>query len=804
MTTVASMMRRHIYRRYAANDLTRNRAVTVALVLVLVVGASLMATGAMVIERVVGSTNRLFDEAKPPHVLQMHTGDHDRVALAGFASRHPEIDAWHVQEMLGYDGTVITWERPETGASGDLADSLIDNLFVTQNSEFDLLLDDTGAVPAPAAGEVYVPVAYQERFELQVGDQLGVRTNSGTHDLRVRGFVRDAQMASSLSSATRFLVAETDLRELERAGGGASEIIVAYRLADPSLIADLQRAYESDEALPKNGQAVTFPMIRIINAVSDGLVAAALVLMSLLLVAIALLNVRFVIRGTLEDEVREIGAMKAMGIPNRTIRGLYLTKYRVMAAVACVIGGMAAVAATEVLTRSMRVNYAEAPVSGWTILVPVLALAGVYGFVVAMCRGILARVNRIEVVAALVHGSTSDERRTARPAARQARGVHRARLISARGGGLTRRLVLNDLRAERRQWVLIPVVFLIAAVVVTLPTNLLTTFQDPRVVTYMGAPESDLRVDLPFSDEVDASRAAMVTRLHGDDRLTNVRDYAHMLYEADGVDGWETMRVEVGDYSAGTIEFLQGERPGPDQIALSVLNANAYDRSIGDELAIRRGDQTSTVVVSGIYQDVTSGGHTAKMHGEVTTGAAGYVIYADVIDDGDAASIASEYRDRFPAAVIPMREYLDQTLSYVTDGLRRVAIASLVVAIGVAVLITMLFLQLKLRRDRSTMGVMSAIGFSTRELVAQVRAKTLLAVLAGTLAGLVLTVGVGASLVGAVISMSGLGIAALSFIPNPWLVYLTYPLMLIAAGHLGAVVVTARLRGADTSAWLTR
>lgn len=167
--------------------------------------------------------------------------------------------------------------------------------------------DETGAIPQPTVGAVYVPVTYQQQFGLQTGDELAIRTEAGSHDLTIEGFVRDSQMASSLSSATRFLVSSEDFHGLERAGGGDPEIIVEYRLTDASLTSQFQTAYESDENLPKNGQAVTYRMIQLVNAFGDGLGAVALIFVSLLLMAIALLNLRFVIRGTVEDEVREIG-----------------------------------------------------------------------------------------------------------------------------------------------------------------------------------------------------------------------------------------------------------------------------------------------------------------------------------------------------------------------------------------------------------------------------------------------------------------------------------------------------------------
>lgn len=794
-----------LYLRYAYNDLVRNKAVNLALAAILILSAFLMATGSMVMERLIGSVNQLFDDAQPPHFLQMHRGDYDLDALDRFASAHPGIDAWLVEEMLGFDSAAIAWHRPATGESGDLADSLIDNLFVTQNQAFDFLLDETGAIPQPSQGEVYVPVAYKERFALRIGDELRIRTGSGIHGLRIQGFVRDAQMASSLSSATRFLVAEADFLGLERAGGGAAEIIVEYRLSDPSSVAALQRAYESDDALPKNGQAVTFQMIRMIHAFGDGLVAVALVFLSLLLIAIALLNLRFVIRGAMEDEVREIGAMKAIGLPDNAIANLYLSKYSVMTFLACIIGGVLAVIATRLLTQRIQLNYAEASSGVTSVLVPLIALALVYLFVIGICRGVLGGVRRIQVVGALVHGSTLDERQTTRRAKHQARHVRQTSLASYRGSNVGGRLALLDLRAESGQWVLIPIVFFLATVLMTLPMNLLSTFQNPRFVSYLGAPQSDLRADLQFSDDVDTLHEEVLSNMQGDDRLNDVRPFANVLYQVEGEDGWETLRVEVGDYSGGTVEFLRGEQPAAGQIALSVLNANKLQFGIGDELTIRREGESTTVVVAGIYQDVTSGGHTAKMQGEVPTGAVAYVIYANTTDGTDPAAVATEYSRRFSAAaVIPMRAYVMQTLSYVTSAFRSAAALSFVFGIAVAVLITSLFLKLRLSRERRKMGVLSVIGFSASEIIAQLRFKTIIAVVVGTSLGLLFAATAGESFVGLLISLTGLGIARLAFLPNPLLVYVAYPLLLIAAGAIAAAILTAPLRGADKSSWLIR
>ena len=469
------------------------------------------------------------------------------------------------------------------------------------------------------------------------------------------------------------------------------------------------------------------------------------------------------------------------------------------------MGGLLAVVAANTLTQGVQTSYAQAPVGIWTFLVPLIALATVFVIVVGICRGVLGRVRNVEVVNALVHGSTLGERQTARRARRRVRWVRRTGLASSSGGNVNRRFAFLDLRAEGRAWALVPVLFGLTAVLITLPVNLVSTFESPRFVTYLGAPERDLRADVQFQEGVDGVRDDLIAAMADDDRLTDVRTYAYVDYSTDSPDGRARLRVEVGDRSGDQgVRFSEGGLPQDGQIALSILNAEKYQAGVGDDMTVYDDDEPITVQVSGIYQDLTDGGHTAKMPGEVTGGASAYTVYADLADDGaDPGQIADEYDARFPTAgVKPTQVYAQEVLGVLIDSMRSAAWIALVFGLGVAMLTTSLFLKLRLTRDRSKMGVLSAIGFSANEIIAQVRIKTLLAVAAGTVAGLVLAATVGQSLASVGLAATQVGITDLTFIPNPWLVYALYPLLLLGTGYLGVVLLTAGIRRADKSQWL--
>lgn len=788
---------------YARGDLRKNRGTHIALLLVLTLGALLMASGAMVIERMWGAVDQLFERAQPPHFLQMHQGPYDRGALESFAADHPEIESWLITEMIGFDSAFLAWERPSTGESGDFSTSLIDNLFVTQNEEFDFLLDETDGIPLPADGEVYVPVAQQQAFALEVGDLLHVRAASGVQTFTIAGFVRDAQMASSLSSATRFLVSANDRDALIAGGGGTPEIIVEYLTGDPTLGAQLQTAYEANGQLPMNGQGVTYDIIRLVNVFSDGLVALALMFISGLLIAIALISVRFMIRGTIQDEVHEIGTMKAIGIPNRQISALYLSKYVVMTLLACVLGGVLALFATRALTASVQANYAAAPVTLASAVVPVVALTAVFVLVVGIAWGVLRAVSRIDVVRALIHGSTLTEREAARRAKRLGRRASRSAFRSFRGGSMNAMLARIDLRTDLGHWLLIPTVFALAAVLVALPMSLLNTLQSPHFVRYLGASEGDLRIDLPYSGDLASVHSALLSQLDDDDRFVDVRSYANAVYEIEGEGGWEVFRTEIGDYSGNTVAFTSGVAPERGQIALSTLNAERLGVNTGEMLVLRKHDQLTTLAVSGIYQDVTSGGLTAKLAGPTPSDPTGFVIYAVTADETDPQALAAEYTALYSGAKFyPMEAYAAQTLSYVVAAFAAAAWISLALALGVAALITYLFLTLRRSRDRQRHGILASLGFSGGELAGQFQLKALVMIAGGVLLGFLVAATAGEALVSGAFGLVGFGITDLDLLPNHLLVHVLFPLLLIGTGAAAAYAVSRALHREDIQTWL--
>src|SRR5699024_12484577 len=118
--------------RYVRSDLRTNPGAHLALTALLLLSAFLMATGAMVAERLVGSIDRLFEVAQPPDFLQMHRGELDHEAPESFAASHPETPGWQTEDMLGLVGAAVGWQHATTGARGCLRARVMAHRFIPQ------------------------------------------------------------------------------------------------------------------------------------------------------------------------------------------------------------------------------------------------------------------------------------------------------------------------------------------------------------------------------------------------------------------------------------------------------------------------------------------------------------------------------------------------------------------------------------------------------------------------------------------------------------------------------------------------
>lgn len=762
------------------NDFKRNRVINLALLLFMLFSASLAALSVIMALQTFTSISELYRTAQPPHFVQMHKGNINQQEIDRFMSGNEDVIYWQTGTMIDVYGDCIAIEG--SNGSYDLSGCRLDIGLVKQNEARDLLLNPDHEKVILREGEMGIPVLLKEMYGIEPGDRVTLTCNDVEKKFVVAEVVLDSMMNSTMTSSTRILVSDQDFDRLEGRAGENEYLIEAY-FTDSKEAADFQTAYEN-AGLPQNGQAVTYSMIFLLSALTDIVAVFVLLLVSALLIAVSFVCVRFTIMAALEEDLREIGTMKAIGITFTDIRNLYLQKYRVLAAASAAIGYLVALMASSVFLMHINATFGNLGLSIWAMLLSLAACCLVYLIITLYCRRILRKFKKVTVVDALVRGQGFDKRK-----GRVRDGLSRSKVLPVNW-----LMGLREVFFQLKNWSVIFVVVLIAVLMVLVPVNLMNTFEAPEFITYMGSSLEDILIEVENGDNLESGYAKVKQVLENDGEIDRYYEYRRVIARTADLDGEPlNLHIDCGENGGNELQYLSGRTPERDnEIAVSYLNAIELGKDTGDSILLFYDGKQRELMISGVYQDVTSGGYTAKskydFHG---LAAVKYTFSVNLIDASRAEQKADEWSKLIGpgAAADPMKEFINQTLGGVVKQLKMIVFAIAVIAACLSMLITVLFLKLRLVKDYSEIAVLKAMGFSARDIRKQYLIKIGVVSVTGILAGIVLSTVLDDIIVNAALSTAGLGIRRVALIPDHLIGYILCPVLLTALILIAAGIV---------------
>ncbi|MFP4015943.1 MAG: FtsX-like permease family protein [Halanaerobiales bacterium] len=742
-------------------DIFRKKIITTAVFVFIMMSALLMASGINMIIDLSNSISFLFERSSVPHFIQYHAGDLDQNQVEKWAAANPYVDKQQTGEMINIPGASLFINSDQSES-----DTVMDLGFVRQNSSFDYLLDLNNQIIEVEEGEIAVPIYYMQKDDLSVGDKVVIKNNNLEINFTIKNFVRDVQMNSSIVSSKRFVVNAADFEKLK--GIGEIEYLISFRLKDTAKLHEFSNQYTMSN-LPQKGPTIDYQIIMIMNSLTDGLIAAVIILISLLLNIIALLCLRFIIILTIEEDYKEIGVMKAIGFPPKDIKRIYIYKYLIMSVCAALSGYLLSLYINNIFSSNIMLYIGKAPENIFESALPLIGAFIVSAFVVVFCMIVLRRLNKISPVEAIRMGSAGGKYSI------------NGRLSLSKNRILNNSIFLGlrDVVLRFRLYAVLLIVFILATFIVILPINFLNTSQSPEFITYMGKGKSDIIMDLRQSDRIAERFNEVIKHLENDPDVEQYSPLITCKYDIINSDGVkESIYVETGDFLLFPVDYIRGVAPLlPNEIALSYLSADEMQKQIGDELKIYINGELRTVIVTGIYQDVTNGGRTAKSNiAPDHETAAWYNIHLDV--STDVTQKVSEYESIFEdVKVLDLIEYQKQTLGNTIDQLTLLTITAIITAVLVTVLITSLFLKTLIARDMSQIAIKRSIGISLKDIKKEYITRALLVLNMGIVIGTIISNTVGEKLLTVILSI--IGVANMEFIVNPVEAYILSPFVMI-------------------------
>lgn len=759
-----------MFLKIVKNDFSRKKIITVAVFVFITMAVILAASATNIIANMIQSMSELQKRAVPSDITQMHSGRYDQTEIDKFTQKQREnIATQETMVLLDVDGSNIHFGKNKT-----MAGTVQQISFVVQNKKFDFILDLNNKKLDVKKGEVAVPIYFMEEYHLKIGDTITVKSGGYQKEFVISDYARDYEMNSSLTSSKRFVINQADYDEMLKKQVGKLEYLIEFKLNKNGDSQDVQTAY-IEAGLPANGPTVVGKIFLLFNAMSDATVAMVIILISILLIIIATLSIRLTFLATIDEDLREIGVMKAMGISKKDINKVYISKYRVMSVVAGIIGYLLSFVVVNLFNGNMRL-YISSDLSGnLKYVLSLIAPLFVYFMIVMYCKKVLKRIDKISAVEAL----RSDI---------MERGKNRKYsfpLLRNKFFSTNIYMGLRDVWKRFKLYRLLIFIFVVCTFIVILPLNMYNTMNSPEFSTYMGIGKSDMRIDLRRTDTITEDFKKLQEGLKNDSDIKKYAAYITCSYQVKNAKGsWDYINIETGDFDLFPLNYLEGRAPkGEEEISLSYANASrdGLNKKVGDEVVVKVAGKEKTMKVCGIYQDITNGGKTAKADtslGLNEDAVLWYIVYMDVAPGVDIRKKIEYYHNTYDSAqVSDIKEYTQQTLGNIIDQMSTIVIGGIAIAVIIVVLITALFLKMLLSKDMSQIAIMRSVGLTSKNVKHQYMAGTLMVLILGIILGVLASDYLGELLVS--MAMSSMGAARIQFVHVAWQTWLLCPLALI-------------------------
>ena len=724
------------------NDIKQKPLFAIATVIFMGISALLIGLTCLLASNLLGSIDHLMSVGISPDYLQMHQGELDEKEIASFVGQQEDVEDYQICHFLNLDNNEL-WLGEQS-----LSDNTQDNGLCVQGEHFDFLLDLNNQKPVVKPGQVFVPACYESMYQLSIGDVFRIEEET----LEIAGFIRDSQMNSMMASSKRFLVCEEDYNRL--LSKGAEEYLIEFMLKSDDT-GSFTTAY-TNAKLPANGPVITRPLIKIMNALSDGMMIMVIFLTGLIVLGISLVCIRFILITQMESDRKELGLQKALGIPKKKLQKRYLWKYLFFSALGGCMGLLGAWILKNLLLEQMMRLYGVSAGGIGSMVIAILTVAMIEGLIMLFISKTIGKFQRISTLEALFEHAKQ--------------------------------------RKVWKQHVLMTGMIAACVFLMVIPQNLYHTIMDSSFVSYMGIGESELCIDVRNGENLKERTAALEQTLKQDSQVESYVVLSTAAYTAKAGDGDEYhIVITKGNHTAFPISYLEGEAPKEaGEIALSVMQAKELACGLGDSILITEQGKEERLLVCGIYSDITNGGRTAKVKElECETPVMWSTAYANLAE-GTNKDAWIQTMSQEGQKVVDIKQRILNTYGQTMKQIQYASVVSVVVACIIVFVVLTLFFSMLTEEKRYEISLKKALGVTNRTIYRDYLMQGVICSVIGSILGVLGGVTLGESLCGMV--MEQFGATGLSFVIPVGIVYVLIPLLTIMVTLAGIGVGLGRVK----------
>ncbi|MCH5296570.1 MAG: FtsX-like permease family protein [Ruminococcus sp.] len=767
-------------------DIKRKRTMNIIILLFVVLAVTFISSSASNLSAITSSLDTYFEKAGVGDYITIERGTVGKSA-AEVARSLDYVDNVKDEDIL-YNTDGIKF-RGKSLTDYDIViissvDKQIEKYYDENNNE----------ITEVPEGGVYVRKSFLDQCGIEIGDKITVPISDTKVTLTVKGVLKDAVFGSMMMGIPRLLISQADFDKFT-----ADENIELYKGAITFVNTDNISALEQKLTDCQNILFLGSEDLMKLSYIMEMLIAGILMIVSICLIIIALVILRFTISFTLSEEFREIGIMKAIGIPNRKIRGLYLIKYLSISIVGAVMGLATAVPFGNLLLKNTSESMLIS--NSGSLSLSIICAVFVVAIIMLFCYYSTRKVKKFTPVDAIRNGSTGERYKK--------KGILKMSKLRLKPVPF---MAVNDILSGIRRFGIMLATFTIGILLITIVLNTITTLQSGKILSWFSLAESEIIL---------SDKEELTSYIYEDGREKLEKDI-EAVREKLSENGMEAkvfaevshkFKISKGDLSTMSLtsegvntttdmynNYIEGTPPqNKDEIAITFVIAEKIDASIGDTVTVSTPEGDREYIISAIFQSMNNLGEGIRFHQDEHFGFENLntfwgmqIKFNDNPSDSQIAERIEKIKELYPSHdVRTSGEYVDHLIGvaeYLGDTKLLVVLIVLLINILVAVLMEKSFLT----KERGEIAMLKAIGFKNRSIILWQILRIAIIMVIATLIAIALSNPIGQLSSGAVFKM--MGAKYIIFDVNVLESYIIYPLIILATVVFGVFLTALPIR----------
>ena len=699
--------------RILKNDLKRKKTMNIILFLFIVLATMFVASGINNVVTVMNGTDYYFDKAGVGDYIIITMGDNAVGALDEMLENEEAVKGYRLEQV--FFGTQDNITRKDGSAIECKNTTIFQSIEDSAITFFDVKNEPITSIEP---GHIYATGNFMDVNEFEEGDIICIEHSGVEMQFVLDGTAKDALLGSDFMGNSRFILSKDDMDKLLE----NETIYNHYRGEICYIDTDDARAIMAAMAEVSNvafdGERSTIKM----SYVMDMIVAFIMLILSVCLIIVSFVVLKFSITFTISEEFREIGVMKAIGLSNGKIRSLYIVKYLMLAVVGACIGFLASIPFGKLLldsvSKKMVLGNDNAIVMNilGTILVVCVIVLFAY-----LCTG---KVKKSTPVDAIRSGQTGERYKS--------KTVLRLQKCPT-GNALF--MALNDVLSSPKRFLTIMISFGLCTLFVLMLVNTTATLKSDKLIHTFGTKSHLYMTDI-------AEVMTYMNRGSKEELQVRLDEVAQELGE-EGMPAQLCIELlykypitfQGNDFILSCQQGLNTEAEEYVYIE-GVVPANAYEiaitpqisemtgAKIGDTLTIHYGEKDMECMVTAYFQTMNQLGSVIRLHEDAPTdftfisGAMHFQIdFTDAPGEEEIELRKERIKELYDNdKVMNATEYcIDCTA--VADTIESVQFLLLGITLVVVMLVTILMERSFIADEKSQIAILKAIGFKDSAIV---------------------------------------------------------------------------------------